>query len=129
MKSRHTLPVAVERAYDIWLWLWLEARITDFPAAARHGTGRHILDAAVELLDAYLRATYAPSRSPDAAQALGLANQRLALLRLLLRGARERRYLSVAQHEHAIERLVELGRMTGAWLRRAITSAPAPAPA
>jgi hypothetical protein len=117
MASRPTLPVAVERAYAAWLWL--DARVTDFPTHARHGVGKRILDASIDLLDAYLRATYAPARSGEASAALVFANQRLALLRLLLRGARERRYLSVDQHEHAIELLAELGRMTGAWLRHA----------
>jgi hypothetical protein len=28
-----------------------------------------------------------------------------------------RRYLSIAQHDHAIEQLGELGRMIGGWLR------------
>jgi hypothetical protein len=113
--SRTTLPVVVERAYDFWLWL--DARVADFPIAARHGMGRRAVDTMMDLLDLYLRATYAPQQSGEAALALGQANQRLALLRLLLRGARERRYLSIAQHEHAMERLVEIGRMTGAWLR------------
>lgn len=120
-RSRISLPAAVEHAYDTWLWL--DARVTDFPAAARSNVGRRILDAAVDLLDAYLRATYAPKRSGEAAQALAQANHRLALLRLLLRGARERRYLSIEQHEHVAERLTELGRMTGAWLRH-LTSGP-----
>ena len=111
-----TLPIAVERAYDIWLWL--DGRVTDFPTAARHGVGHRILDASVDLLDAYLQAAYAPRSSPEATAALGRANQRLALLRLLLRGARERRYLSIAQHDHAIERFAELGKMTGGWLRQ-----------
>jgi hypothetical protein len=117
LPSRPTLPVAVERAYDVWLWL--DARVADFPTYARHSIGARILDAAIDLLDAYLCATYAPARSEEGGRALVRANQRLALLRLLLRGARERRYLSVAQHEHVAECLAELGRMTGAWLKHA----------
>jgi hypothetical protein len=117
VRARPTLPVAVERAYD--LWLWLDARVVDFPAHARHSMGRRTLDAAIDLLEALLAATYAPARSAEAARALADANRRLALLRLLLRGARERRYVSVAQHEHAAERLAELGRMVGGWARHA----------
>ena len=115
IKPKASLPVAVERAYDIWLWL--EARLVDFPVAARHGMGRHVGDAAVGALDALLEAAYAPRGSPATAIALERANQRLALLRLLLRGARERRYLSIDQHNHAIERLSEVGKMVGGWLK------------
>lgn len=112
---QHDSPVAVERAYD--LWVWLDARVSDFPNAARHNVGRRILDAAIDLLDAYLSATYAPRGGAALAEALTRANQRLALLRMLVRGARERRYLAVGQHEHAAEKMLELGRMTGAWLK------------
>lgn len=121
--SRASMPVAAERAYE--LWIWLEARVADFPTTARHGLGHRMLDAAVDLLDAYLRAAYASRQSPTLTEALTTANQRLALLRYLLRGARERRYVSVPQHEHAMQRAAELGRMTGAWLRK--VAAPAAA--
>ncbi len=117
--ERRTLPIAVDRAYAIWLWL--DGRLVDFPAAARPLAGRRMSDAAIDLLDALLEATYARASSAGPrADALGRANQRLALLRLLLRGARERRYLSIAQHDHAVEQLGELGRMIGGWLRATI---------
>jgi hypothetical protein len=109
------LPVAIERAYE--LLVWLDGRVHDFPAAARSMVGRRIVDAAVDLLDELLGATYAPGGSEAARSALERANGRLALLRLLVRLARDRRYLSTAQHEHAAERLVEVGRMVGGWLR------------
>ena len=116
MKKTPSLPVAVERAYD--LWLWLDARVVDFPVHARQSLGRRMLDAALDVLAALLRATYAPRDSAYASDALTFANERLALLRLLVRGARDRRYLAIAQHEHAAERMAQLGRMIGAWLKR-----------
>ncbi|MEZ4298578.1 MAG: four helix bundle protein [Polyangiaceae bacterium] len=108
--------MAVERAYD--LWLWLDARVTDFPAHARHGVGHAILGASIDLMTSLLRATYTPREDPRAREALAASNGHLALLRLLLRGARERRYLAIGQHEHAVERLAELGRMVGGWWKR-----------
>ena len=116
MKKAASLPVVVERGYD--LWLWLDARVVDFPAHARQSVGRRMLDAAIDVLGALLRATYAPRASDAAREALAQANERIALLRLLLRGARHRRYLAIAQHEHADERMAELGRMIGAWSKR-----------
>jgi hypothetical protein len=110
-----SLPGAVLAAYD--LWIWLDGRLADFPAWARHGAGRRIGDAAIDVIDGLLEATYLPRGDPGRRVALTRANQRLALLRLLLRGARDRRYLSVDQHEHAAVRAVELGQMIGGWLR------------
>jgi hypothetical protein len=39
------------------------------------------------------------------------------MLTLLLRGARERRHLSVSQHEHAVKSTVALGKMIAGWIR------------
>ena len=128
-----TPPVAVDRAYE--LWLWLEGRVQDFPTAQKHQLGRRILDGAIDAMDALLQATYSPRGSAERPRALHHANHRLALVRLLLRGARERRLLSIDQHEHAAKQVAELGTMVGAWLRntqRVPTSSPAaraPAPA
>lgn len=108
--------MVVERAYD--LWLWVDARVVDFPAHARHSLGRRLRDAAIDLLALLLRATYAERESGRRRDALSEANEHIALLRLLLRGARERRYLSIDQHEHAAERVVEIGRRVGAWLKK-----------
>jgi hypothetical protein len=117
MRPRATTPAAVDRAYD--LWLWLDARVADFPTHARHALGRRALDAAVDVMDALLGAAYAPARSDEATRSLAEANRRLALLRLLLRGAQERRYLSLGQHEHAAEKMAEIGKMVGGWLKHA----------
>jgi hypothetical protein len=48
---------------------------------------------------------------------LEAVNRKLGLVRLLLRGARDRRYLSLDQHEHAMRLVDECGRRTGGWLR------------
>jgi len=66
--------------------------------------GRRILDAAVDVMDQLLRATYASKQSVERLAALAAANQRVALLRLLLRGARERRHISIDQHDFAAGR-------------------------
>jgi len=120
MRPPPTLPAAVESAYA--LWLWLDARVTDFPTHARHTLGRHALDAAWSLLDALTEATYAPRASPARDAALRRANHQLAMLRLALRGARERRHLSVDQHEHALRLGAALGPQIAGWIRQ--TGAP-----
>lgn len=115
MPSTPTLPVAVDRAYD--LWLWLDARVGDMPAWVRHALGARILDTVLALLDLLLQAAYAPRGGAEQRTALQEANRRVAFLRLLLRGARDRRHLATGQHAWAAERLDEIGRMVGAWLR------------
>jgi hypothetical protein len=111
----HTPPAVIEHTFA--LWTWLDARVVAFPANARPLLGRSLHDAAVDLLDRLLRVAYLPREAPERSAELRVANQRVALLRYLLRGALERHYLSRDQHAYAAERLDAIGRMVGAWAR------------
>ena len=68
-------------------------------------------------IDPPLVPAYLPRGAPRVAR-LAEANRRLTLLRILLRGARERHHLSVDQHEHAMKLIDAIGRQIGGWLRR-----------
>jgi hypothetical protein len=110
-----SVPLAAVIHDTYTLWLWLDGRVNDFPVAARREHGRHVLDAVLALLDALTRAHYAPPAARLAQ--LDEANARVAMLRLLVRGARELHRLSPAQHEHASTALDGIGRQVGAWRR------------
>lgn len=110
-------PPVVDRVYD--LWIWLGHRHVDLPAHARATIGRRILDTMLDLLDLTLQAMYEPRHAPAFDDVLKRGNHRVALLRYLLRGALDQRYLAPKQHAYAIERLDEVGRMLGAWRRSA----------
>jgi hypothetical protein len=113
-RPRPSLPASIESAYQTWVWL--EGRVTDFPAHARRGLGDRMLAAAIDVLDALGAAQFASS---DDARRLALtrANQRLATWRLLARGATDLRYLSRDQHAHHAEALGRLGADIGGWLK------------
>jgi hypothetical protein len=117
--SSFTPPVIVDRAYQ--LWLWLEGRVTDFPTVVRHQLGKRILDTALDIMNELLIATYSPGQSLKRLQALQSSNQRIAFLRMLLRGARECHHISIDQHEHVAGRVAEIGAMVGAWIKKAQT--------
>lgn len=104
----------VDDAYQAWLWL--DARVASFPVAARRQMGHRLLDAVLDALAATIEATYLP-RGRARMERLGDANRRLAVARILLRGSRDRRYLSVDQHEHAMKLVDTWGRQLGGWLR------------
>jgi hypothetical protein len=112
--ERKPLPSVVEHAYGTWLWL--DERVSAFPAHARRQLGHRLLDATLDALSAVVEASYA--RPGETRRSLlALAAQRLTLARILLRGARDRRHLSIAQHEHAMRLVDEWGRQVGGWLR------------
>lgn len=115
-KSSPSVPVAAEETYQ--LWLWLDAHVMNLPARVRAATGAHVLTTILDVLDALVSASYEPSESLERPTLLRRANQRIAFLRYLLRGMRDRRQLSLEQHEHVATKLNSIGRMVGAWEKR-----------
>lgn len=111
------IPNAVDLAYRFWLWIGDRAEV--FPRGTRHGTGARMVDLAESIMASLVRATYAKRGSATRGSALAEANVDVAVLRLLVRGCRERKLLSVSQYDHATEQLVTLGKGIGAWLRAA----------
>ena len=96
-------------------WLWLDERVAQFPVLARRMLGQRIVTAALDALVATVEASVI--RGSARAIRLMDANRALTLVRILLRGARDRRHLSVAQHEHAMRLIDGWGRQLGGWLR------------
>ena len=113
----NTPPAAVEKTWQ--LWVWIDAHLPHMPAFARASAGAKLVDTLLSTLEELSRAAWLPRRSPEALGALRQANQRVAFARLLLRGMRERHYLSTEQHAYAVEELDAIGRMVGAWRRSA----------
>jgi hypothetical protein len=97
----------------------VDAHLPHLPAFARASAGAKLVEALLAVLDHLTRAAWLPARSAESLAALREANHRIAFARLLLRGMRERAYLSVDQHAYAAEALESIGRMVGAWLRAA----------
>ena len=103
----------VEEAYQFWLWL--DARVASFPVLARRQMGHRMLEAALEALVNTTEAVY--SRGHARLDCLHAVNRSLAVARILLRGARDRRYVSLDQHDYALPRIDAWGRQIGGWLR------------
>jgi hypothetical protein len=113
----------VEEAYQAWLWV--DERASAFPKLARGTLGRRLSSALLDALARTVEATYSP-RGRLRADLLASANRSLSVGRILLRAARDRRHLSVAQHEHGMELLDAWGRQLGGWLRAERAREPRP---
>jgi len=113
-KAEKPPAAVVEDAYAAWLWI--DERVASFSTLARRQLGHRAIDAALDVLLDLTDAAYSP-RGPLRLERLAHVNRSLARLRILLRGARDRRHLSIAQHEHAMRLVDNLGRQVGGWLR------------
>lgn len=100
--------------YD--LIVWSSAKVGAFPRVHRFTIGDRLVRAELDVLAFLITAQFTPARRGDS---LREANLALEQLRYQFRLANDLRCLSLAEYEHAATRLVEAGRMVGAWARHA----------
>ena len=104
----------VGKTYD--LALWLLPKTEKFPRSYRFSVGDRLIGYSLDLLLGLVAASYAAEK----AVLLEQASQRVNGLRYLLRLSKDLRLLSVDGYGFAVERLDEIGRMVGGWLRAAV---------
>ncbi len=112
--SQASAPCVVETGYQAWLWI--DARVASFPTDARRSLGHRAVEAALDAVEAVTEASYTRAGALRTRR-LYDAQRALTRLRLLLRGARDRRHLSLDQHEHAMRLLDDFGRQLGGLLK------------
>ena len=95
---------------------WLLDRVDAFPKNQRFIFGTRLADRTLGILELLVEATYAPKAQKKVL--LEQVNRDLAVLRWLVRMAKERKLLSVRQYGYACEHLTECGRMAGGWLKQ-----------
>lgn len=88
-------------------------RVEAFPRNARFTLAHRIADAAMDVMQGIVEAIYRRERAPLLAE----VNIKLEWLRVLLRIAHQRRYLSTAQYESLARDLETAGRMVGGWAK------------
>jgi len=91
-------------------------RTQKFPKAVRFTFSTRIDNHGLDVLEALVLARYA--RGPRKRELLDEIDGRLARLRVLLRLAHDRRYLSRRGFEHVIRAVDEAGRMLGGWQKQ-----------
>lgn len=107
------------RTHD--LLLWLIPRTLRFPKEQRFVLARRLQDRAMDMQEQLLAA--ALSRGPARQTALAHADIALAQLRYHLRLAQELELLDRSQYAHVAGLVTEIGRLLGAWRKKAETAA------
>jgi hypothetical protein len=103
--------VVVGKAYDFVLWLL--PKVEKFSRAYRYTVGERLTNNGLDLLLALVEAAYASNKSALLQQATGRVNG----LRYLLRLSKDLKLMTVDSYAFGTERLDEIGRMAGGWLR------------
>ena len=86
-----------------------------FPTRVRYSFVQRIDNQALELLEQLTLARYATDQ--DEVLALPQADQALNRLKVLLRLAYTRQYISHKRYEYLVQKLEESGRMLGGWIK------------
>jgi hypothetical protein len=108
--ARHTGP-ALEAMYQFLLWL--VPTVDKFPRNQKFVLGDRIENAALDVLDSLIAATYTRARD----QSLANANLGLDRLRIFIRLSQELRLIDMKRYEHAARGIDDIGRMVGGWAK------------
>jgi hypothetical protein len=115
VKDRKQSPMFV-KTYD--LLLWLLGRTARFPKNERFRMARRVEESAFAFYDLILQAgRLGNERARDKRRLLLQADLELDRLRLTVRLCQDLKLLSFEQYAYCAERLVEIGRLLGGWLK------------
>jgi len=96
------------------LLVWLLQRTAHFPKNERFRMASRVEDSAFNFYDLLMRAV----RVRNPARMLWQADLELDRLRFNVRICQEMKLISFAQYEYAAERLVEVGKLLGGWIKK-----------
>ena len=100
-----------EKTYQLVLWLY--PTVSKFPKSQRFVLGQQIENTALDILRGIIRANASRSKLP----LLYEISVELDTLRILLRLAKDLKFLSIKQYAFAAELVNEVGKLLGGWLR------------
>ncbi len=101
-----------QKTYDFMLWL--HPVVNKFPKSQRFVLGQRIENKTIDLIHAFIVANAAREKHT----LLAAASVNLDELRMLVRLAKDLRFMSVRQYGLAAERMNEIGRMLAGWMAR-----------
>ncbi|MCX6788138.1 MAG: diversity-generating retroelement protein Avd [Candidatus Kaiserbacteria bacterium] len=113
------LPI-FEKTYQIIRWLY--PTINKFPKSQRFVLGQQIENTALLILTGIIAANGERDKVP----ALKRVSTLLDTLRILIRLSKDLGFISVKQYVFAAERVNEIGKMLGGWMKQSASSAPTP---
>ena len=105
--------ILFQKIYDFVLWLY--PLINRIPKSHRLVLGKHVEEMGLNLL---LLATKANKIKDGGRRAIQLQiSDELDTLRILVRLTKDLRFMSIAQYEHAAEKMNEIGKILYGWMK------------
>ncbi len=101
-----------EKTYELILWLY--PRVNKFPKSQRFVLGQHIENTILKILEGIITANQERDKLPYLKQ----VSVALDKLRILIRLAKDLRFISIRQYAFAAEKINEIGKMLGGWINQ-----------
>ena len=101
-----------EKTYQLILWLY--PTVNKFPKSQRFVLGQQIENAILDILTGIMVANAARDKTP----VLSRVSMTLDTLRILIRLSKDLDFISVKQYTFAAERVNEIGKMLGGWMKQ-----------
>ncbi|MDP2831870.1 MAG: diversity-generating retroelement protein Avd [Pseudomonadota bacterium] len=111
MPAPQNTPKAIQDCHDILGWML--PQLDKFPRARRFTLGERIESGLLFVLEKLVEAAYSRNRQA----LLHAANLRLEVVRHLWRLAYEAKAVAMKSWSHGAERMIELGKQIGGWLK------------
>lgn len=108
--------IIFEKAYSFTLWLY--AASNKFPKNQRFTLGQQLCNESLDIVRGIIRANASRNKAP----VLYDVSVKLDTLRIFIRLAHDLRFLSGKQYAHAAERVNEIGKLLGGWMKKSIST-------
>lgn len=103
-----------EKTYELILWLY--PTINKFPKNQRFILGQRVENIILRILEGIIEANQERNKIPY----LKKISIELDKLRILIRLSKDLRFISIKQYQFAAEKVNEIGKMLGGWLKSSI---------
>lgn len=110
MKENYPIFVKWSKIMD-----WLMDKVETFPKCVRFTISTRIVNLALDIMELIVESIYTPSQ--ERISIINRTNLKLEQLRIFIRIAMERRYLSSRQYGYIAEEVDIAGKMLGGWKR------------
>lgn len=111
----HEKLLIFQKTYDLSLWLY--PVVNRIPQSHRLVLGREMEERAISMVIAVIEAN--KERGMARAVVQKKLSDDLDVIRILLRLAKDMRFVSVKQYAFGVDKINEIGRMLGSWMRSA----------
>mgnify|MGYP000992876547 CR=1 FL=1 len=100
-----------QKTYELILWIY--PAVNKFPKTQRFVLGQQIENTVLDLLKLIIQANAERSKLPHLRQ----ASVELDKLRIIIRLAKDLKFLSIKQYGFATKNINEIGKMLGGWIK------------